>query len=60
MKVLRDVEPDEFELAAMIRNQAMARESRFYAVDTSTGMARLTANRKALGFHLLLSEWTCT
>lgn len=49
MKVLKDVEPDEWELASMIRNQAMARESRFYAVDTSTGKARLAANRKAFG-----------
>ncbi len=49
MKVLRDVEPDDQELAAMIRNQAMARESRFYAVDAVTGTTRVKALQKAWG-----------
>lgn len=47
MKVMRDVVPDEWEMAALVRNQAMARESKFYAVDTTTGIARLKAMQKA-------------
>ena len=43
MKVLKDIEPDEAELASMVRNQALVRGSRFYATDTSTARTRLKA-----------------
>ena len=49
MKVLNDVEPDRWELEAMLKNVAMARESRFYAVDTQTGRTRLKAMQQAWG-----------
>lgn len=49
MKVLKDIEPDEHEMAAMIKNQALVRESRFYAEDTATGKARLKAMKKVRG-----------
>jgi len=46
MKVLKDIEPDEYELASMIRNQALVRGSRFYATDTPAGITRLKAMTK--------------
>jgi len=46
MKVLKDIEPDQYELESMIRNQALVGGSRFYATDASTGKSRLKAMTK--------------